>query len=115
MAVLGGTSLMATLGNRGRIDVFITVHGTPTHSSRPHDGANAITGAMEVIRRLTSEITLDRTHPNLGAQTLTVNRIKSPPESTHTIQASCDLTIDRRLLPGEDPDEAFGRIAAVAR
>jgi acetylornithine deacetylase/succinyl-diaminopimelate desuccinylase-like protein len=115
LALLGGTSLMATLGNRGRIDVFITVHGAPTHSSRPEDGANAITGAMEVIRRLGSEITLDRRHPALGRQTLTVNRIRSYPESTHTIQASCDLTVDRRLLPGEDPDQAFAEIAAVAR
>ena len=115
MALLGGTSLMATLGNRGRIDVFITVHGAPTHSSRPQDGCNAITGAMEVIRRLTNEITLDRVHPDLGPQTLTVNRIKSYPESTHTIQASCELTIDRRLLPGEDPDEAYARIETVAK
>jgi acetylornithine deacetylase/succinyl-diaminopimelate desuccinylase-like protein len=115
MAVLGGTSLMATLGNRGRIDVFITVHGVPTHSSRPRDGANAITGAVEAIRRLATEIRLDRTHPDLGPQTLTVNRIRSFPDSTHTIQASCELTIDRRLLPGDDPDEAYARIAAVAK
>jgi acetylornithine deacetylase len=114
LAYLGGTSLMMTLGNRGRIDVFMTVHGTPTHSSRPEDGANAITGAMEVIRRL-GEIRLDRVPPALGRQTLTVNRIRSYPESTHTIQASCELTIDRRLLPGEDPDAAFAEIAAVAR
>ena len=114
LAYLGGTSLMMTLGNRGRIDVFITVHGAPTHSSRPEDGANAITGATEVIRRL-ADIRLDQVHPALGRQTLTVNRIRSYPESTHTIQASCDLTIDRRLLPGEDPDAAFGEIAAVAR
>jgi len=115
MALLGGTSLMATLGNRGRIDVFITVHGVPTHSSRPQDGANAITGAMEVIRRLSAEIVLDRIHPDLGPQTLTINRIKSLPESTHTIQASCDLVIDRRLLPGEDPEAAFPRIETVAK
>jgi acetylornithine deacetylase len=115
MALLGGTSLMATLGNRGRIDVFVTVRGAPTHSSRPQDGCNAITGAMEVIHRLTGEIVLDRTHPDLGPQTLTINRIRSYPESTHTIQASCELTIDRRLLPGEDPNDAFARIEAVAK
>jgi acetylornithine deacetylase len=114
LAYLGGTSLMMTLGNRGRIDIFITVHGAPTHSSRPEDGANAITGAMEVIRRL-GDIKLDQVHPALGRQSLTVNRIRSFPESTHTIQASCDLTIDRRLLPGEDPDAAFAEIAAAAR
>jgi acetylornithine deacetylase/succinyl-diaminopimelate desuccinylase-like protein len=115
LAYLGGTSLMMTLGNRGRIDVFVTVHGAPTHSSRPEDGANAITGALEVIRRLGSDIVLDRRHAALGRQTLTINRIRSYPESTHTIQASCDITIDRRLVPGEDPEAAFAEIAAVAR
>ena len=54
-------------------------------------------------------------HSALGRQTLTVNRIRSYPESTHTIQASCELTIDRRLLPGEDPDVAFAEIAAAAK
>jgi acetylornithine deacetylase/succinyl-diaminopimelate desuccinylase-like protein len=115
MAVLGGTSLMATLGNRGRIDVFITVHGAPTHSSRPEDGANAITGAIEVIRRLAAQVKRDRVHPDLGPQTLTVNRIRSFPDSTHTIQASCEIGLDCRLLPGDDPDATFAEIAAVAR
>src|SRR6185295_15424019 len=41
MAVLGGTGLKITLGNRGRIDVFVTVKGAPCHSSRPWDGSNA--------------------------------------------------------------------------
>jgi acetylornithine deacetylase/succinyl-diaminopimelate desuccinylase-like protein len=113
MAVLYGNSLKITLGNRGRIDVFVTVTGTPCHSSRPWDGANAITGAMEAIRRLTSEIKVDRIHPQLGRQTLTVNRIRSFPESTHTVQERCELTLDRRLLPGDDPNEAFADIERV--
>jgi len=110
MAVLYGNSLKITLGNRGRVDIFVTISGAPCHSSRPWDGANAITGAMEAIRRLTSEIKVDRVHPQLGRQTLTVNRIRSFPESTHTVQERCELTLDRRLLPGDDPDEAFADI-----
>ena len=115
MAVLGGTSLQAAFGNRGRLDVQIKVHGSPCHSSRPHDGCNAITGALEVIGRLNREIRLTRADANLGPQTLTVNRIGSFPASTHTIQALCELTLDRRLLPGEDPEAAFAEIARVAR
>jgi acetylornithine deacetylase len=114
MAFLGGTSLKLSLGNRGRIDVFITVRGQPSHSSGPHNGCNAITGAVEVIRRLTA-IGLPRTHPHLGAQSLTINRIRSFPESTHTIQGSCDITVDRRLLPGEDPNDAFAEIERIAK
>ncbi len=115
MAVLGGTNLKITLGNRGRIDVFVTVKGAPCHSSRPWDGANAITGANEAIRRLLAEVKLDKTHPQLGRQTLTVNHIRSFPESTHTVQERCEFTLDRRRLPGEDPQVAFAEIARIAK
>ncbi len=115
MAVLGGTGLMVTLGNRGRIDVFVTVKGAPCHSSRPGDGINAITGATEAIRLLLSRVKLDKSHPQLGKQSLTVNHIRSFPDSTHTVQERCELTLDRRLLPGEDPDEAFAEIERVAK
>src|ERR1019366_10246902 len=72
MAVLGGTGLKITLGNRGRIDVFVTVRGSPCHSARPWDCANAIAGASEAIRLLFKKVSLDRSHPQLGKQSLTV-------------------------------------------
>jgi acetylornithine deacetylase/succinyl-diaminopimelate desuccinylase-like protein len=115
MAVLGGTGLKLTLGNRGRIDVFVTVKGSPCHSSRPWDGANAITGASEAIRLLLDKVKADKTHPQLGRQSLTVNHIRSFPDSTHTVQERCEFTLDRRLLPGDDPNEAFAEIERIAR
>jgi acetylornithine deacetylase/succinyl-diaminopimelate desuccinylase-like protein len=115
MAVLGGTGLMITLGNRGRIDVFVTVRGSPCHSSRPWDGANAITGATEAIRLLFDKVNLTRSHPQLGKQSLTVNHIRSFPDSTHTVQERCEFTLDRRLLPGEDPNQAFAEIERIAK
>lgn len=114
MCVLGGAGNRISLGNRGRIDVFITVKGVPSHSSRPHDGCNAITGAFEVHRRLLENIRLTGTHPDLGKQTLTINRIRSFPESTHTIQDRCELVVDRRLLAEDDPNVAFEQIEKVA-
>jgi len=115
MAVLGGTNLKITLGNRGRIDVFVTVKGSPCHSSRPWDGVNAITGATEAIRLLLAKVKFDKIHPQLGKQTLTVNHIRSFPDSTHTVQERCEFTLDRRLLPGEDPNAAFAEIERIAR
>jgi acetylornithine deacetylase/succinyl-diaminopimelate desuccinylase-like protein len=115
MAVLGGTGLKITLGNRGRIDVFVTVKGAPCHSSRPWDGANAITGATECIGRLLAKVKVDRSHPQLGKQSLTVNHIRSFPDSTHTVQERCEFTLDRRLLPGDDPNVAFAEIEQVAK
>jgi acetylornithine deacetylase/succinyl-diaminopimelate desuccinylase-like protein len=115
MAVLGGTGLRLTLGNRGRIDVAVAVKGAPCHSSRPWDGINAITGAIEAIRALLAEVQLDKSHPQLGKASLTVNHIRSFPESTHTVQERCEFTLDRRLLPGEDPQSAFAEIERIAK
>jgi acetylornithine deacetylase len=115
MAVLGGTGLKITLGNRGRIDVFVTVKGSPCHSSRPWDGINAISGATEAIRLLLSKVKLGKSHPQLGKTSLTVNHIHSFPESTHTVQERCEFTLDRRLLPGEDPNAAFAEIEGIAK
>src|SRR5262244_2803788 len=115
MAVIGGTGLKITLGNRGRIDVFATVKGSPCHSSRPWDGCNAITGAMEAIQRLLSKTKLDKSHPQLGKQTLTVNHFRSFPDSTHTVQERVEFRLDRRLLPGEDPNGAFDELVRIAK
>jgi len=115
MAVLGGAGLKITLGNRGRIDVFVTVKGAPCHSSRPWDGINAITGATEAIQRLLSKTKLDKSHPQLGKQSLTVNHIRSFPDSTHTVQERCEFRLDRRLLPGEDPNEAFEELVRIGK
>ena len=113
-AFVYGNSLKLQLGNRGRVDVKVTIKGVPSHSSRPNDGANAITGAMEVLRRLAAEIPNDRKHPQLGTAWLTCNRIESFPKSTHTVQERCEIGLDRRLLPGDDPDRAVEEIARVA-
>jgi acetylornithine deacetylase/succinyl-diaminopimelate desuccinylase-like protein len=57
---------------------------------------------------------LPRKDPDLGAQTLTVTHLRSFPDSTHTIQDACEMTIDRRLLPGDDPDVVFTEIEQAA-
>ena len=93
----------------------ITVHGSPGHSSRPASACNAISGAIEVIRRLDEGLRFTASHPALGRPTLAVNHIRSAPASTHTIQDCCEIGIDRRLLPGEDPDAAVAEISAIAK
>ena len=113
MAVLGGTSLKLTLGNRGRIDTFITVKGVPGHSSAPHRACNAITGALEIIKRLETQLELTGEHQALGKPTFAVNHIRSFPDATHTIQGECEITLDRRLLPGDDPHEKWDDIRKI--
>ena len=96
------------LGNKGRVDVLVTVKGKQAHSSRPWDGINAIEGAMQVLQRLKPLMPFpeERSHPDLGDVSLTTNAIESFPKATHTIQSECHIMFDRRLLPGDDPAKA---------
>ena len=114
-ALICGSSNKVRLGNRGRVDIFLTVNGAPSHSGSPFRGCNAITGARMVMDRIHAEARLPETHPDLGDCTLTFVHVRSFPDATHTVQERCEITLDRRLLPGEDPDAVFAEIAAIAR
>jgi len=104
------TGLQITLGNRGRVDVDVHVRGKPTHSSTPDEGLSAIDGANEVINRLSSLVWTDR-HPLLGGRQAIVYKMRFEPMAPHTLPGEAFLTIDRRMLPGDDPDRAAVEIA----
>ena len=97
------------LGNKGRVDILVTVKGKQAHSSRPWEGINAIDGAMKVLDKLKSLMPYpeSKSHAELGKVSLTPNAIESFPKATHTIQSECRIMFDRRLLPGDDPANAI--------
>ena len=100
------------LGNKGRVDILVSVRGKQAHSSRPWDGVNAIDGAVKVLERIKPLMPYpsERTHPELGKVSLTPTAIESFPKATHTIQSECRIVFDRRLLPGDDPEEALQQL-----
>jgi acetylornithine deacetylase/succinyl-diaminopimelate desuccinylase-like protein len=103
------------LGNKGRVDIQVVVRGKQTHSSRPWDGINAVEGAAQVLERVKPLMPYPsvRTHPELGKVSLTPTSIESFPKATHTIQSECRIVFDRRLLPGDDPDEAVEQMRSA--
>jgi acetylornithine deacetylase len=109
-----GTNNRIALGNKGRIDIDVIVHGKATHSSTPWAGIDAIDGARRVLEQLRAMRLPDREHPSLGRATLTPTRIESGPRATHTVQNEVRLTFDRRLLPGEEPEPALAQIEHAA-
>jgi len=106
-----GTDNRVSLANKGRIDIDIVVRGKASHSSAPWLGVNAIDGARMVLDRLSALPLGAAKHPVLGDATLTSTHISSRPNATHTVQNEVHLTFDRRLLPGQDPDEPFKAVA----
>jgi acetylornithine deacetylase len=110
--IAAGTSGRVSLGNKGRVDVLITVHGRSAHSSTPWCGLDAVAGAGEVIRRLGRLELGGHEHVGLGHATLVPTSIRSLPEATHTIQREVRMVWDRRLLPGDTAAGALAQIRA---
>ena len=104
-----GTDNAICVANKGRVDATIRVAGLAGHSSMPWRTKNAIEGARRVLACLDG-IALAGDHPHLGRPTLTPTAVHSSPNATHTVPDLVEVTVDRRLLPGDDPEEALGDI-----
>jgi acetylornithine deacetylase len=109
-AIIGlGTGNRICLGNKGRVDVEMIVRGKSSHSSMPENGINAVDGFRRAMERL-DRLPLRAGHHGLGNATLTVTQVRSGPDISHTIPDVCRAVLDRRMLPGEEPDAAFREI-----
>lgn len=98
-----GTGGKISLGNRGRLDLLMTITGVACHSSTPWRGVDVTRGVRIALEKAEAiNATLGR-DPHLGPATLTCTAIRTGPEATHTLQGEARLTFDRRLLPGEEP------------
>lgn len=110
-----GTDNRIAIGNKGRIDFDVLVHGKASHSSAPWHGVNAITGAQKLLALLEDFDLGVAKHPHFGPATLTPTAIDSAPKATHTVPDRVQITFDRRLLPGEAPAKAFEAIRNAIR
>jgi succinyl-diaminopimelate desuccinylase len=106
-----GTQNRISLGNRGRVDVVVEIHGRATHSSSPETGENPIELVGEVQARLARLELAGAEHPSLGSRSLVPYKLTCGPIAPHTIPASCTLVLDRRTLPGDDEAAVVGEVA----
>jgi len=107
--ILIGTGMNISVGNRGRVDVYVHVNGTATHSSEPERGLSAIEGARLVLDRV-ARMTLPGEHPLLGGRHIVPYQVLYAPLAPHTLPGYAKITFDRRLLPGDDIDEAVDQV-----
>lgn len=108
--VVIGTSGRVSLANKGRLDVVVRVRGRAAHSSTPWAGVDAVEGLRQVLDQLAGLAFDAGDHPTLGRATLTPTFIETEPRATHTVQAAATLTLDRRLLPGQDAEGALAEL-----
>jgi len=90
--------------------------GVAAHSAKPHLGVNAINKMAAVIAALGGENRklAARVHPLLGPGTLNIGLIHGG-EQINFVPDRCEIAIDRRLIPGEDPLAVWEGYATMAR
>lgn len=107
------TNLQVSRGQRGRIEMRVTVQGKACHASAPHLGENAIYGAARIIfglELLADQLTDDRL---LGRGSLAVTQIESTAGSRNAVPDRCAFYIDRRLTLGETEAKALAEVQSV--
>jgi acetylornithine deacetylase/succinyl-diaminopimelate desuccinylase family protein len=106
-AVVGEPTSNATFSaHKGSLRPVVRVHGVAAHSGTPHLGENAICRAGELLGLIAEhheEVVRHRSHPLVGAASLTVTRINGG-HADNVLPAVCDLLLDRRMVPGENED-----------
>ncbi len=100
--------------HKGCLRPLIRAKGKAAHSGRPELGVNAILAASHLIsifderdRKLRTQ-----THPLVGHASLSVTRIAGG-IGDNVIPESCEMVLDRRLLPGETLDAAMDELHAM--
>jgi acetylornithine deacetylase/succinyl-diaminopimelate desuccinylase family protein len=110
------TGMNVCVAERGLMVATITTRGRPAHGSQPQNGLSAIEKAAKVALALHAADLGDRPHALLGTPTCNVGVINGG-SGHNTVAESCDVVIDRRLLPGMTRDTAEAgireRIAAI--
>jgi succinyl-diaminopimelate desuccinylase len=113
--VVEPTDLQTVVACRGDAYLELTVTGVPAHSGRPADGRNAIEAAARLIElvRQDHDRHVRRPDPLLGSATWNVGRIDGG-RATSMVAPECRLWIDRRLMPGENPEAILSALLAAA-
>ncbi len=104
-AVVGEpTGLQLVIAHKGACRLNISTYGTAVHSSRPHEGDNAIYAMAEIVRGLRdyADALYQRPqHPLVGGPTCCVGMI-SGGQAPNIVPDRCEVSVDRRVIPGED-------------
>jgi succinyl-diaminopimelate desuccinylase len=114
-AIIGEpTSLRLLSAHKGSVRPIIELTGKSAHAAAPAKGINAINATGPLLAMLEShgvELS-EREHPLTGSPTLTPVLIAGG-EAPNAVPASCRITVDRRLVPGETAESALAEIEAL--
>jgi len=109
------TQNRAAIAHKGVLRAALHVEGRTAHATDPWRGRNAINGMAHLIlelERYQHEELESRHHPLLGAPSINVGVIEGG-VSANVVADACTIRVDRRTLPGEDPQAVIAEVQAL--
>ncbi len=109
------TSNSVAPAHKGSMRPIVRVKGQMAHSANPDLGVNAIFQASRLLKRIEAEhenTVRHRHHPLAGQASLTVTRIHGG-IADNIVPDSCEIMLDRRMVPGETDESATAEIEAL--
>jgi acetylornithine deacetylase len=103
-AVVAGepSGLRMVVAHNGVVRGVIRTRGVAAHSSNPALGRSAISAMVPIVRELEERVFpgITAAHPFTGHAVGSVNVIRGG-EQVNIIPATCEIHVDRRVVPGE--------------
>ena len=109
------TSNSTVTAHKGSMRPRVAVLGAMAHSGMPDTGENAILRAgrlLGLIEDFHRDQLCKRSHPLVGNASLTVTRL-SGGIADNVVPDRCELLLDRRMVPGEDEEQAKREIETL--
>ncbi len=118
LAIVGEpTRCRVVTAHKGDLWLRLTTHGKAAHGARPELGRNAIHAMARVVDVLETDYAAQlrcRRHPLLGHGTVNVGAIRGGVQA-NIVPDRCEISIDRRTLPGETEAGIRREIQALLR
>jgi putative selenium metabolism hydrolase len=107
------TNLHLARGQRGRMEIDVTVRGRASHASAPDRGVNAIYEAARLVVSIELLAPLLASDSFLGPGTIAVTEVHSTASSRNAVPDLCTLCVDRRLTVGETEARALAELRRI--
>lgn len=117
-AVVGEpTELGIVVEHKGCARFVVHTHGKAAHSSVPQEGDNAVYQMMRVVRYIeeNEQLRLAAKQSALcGSPSIVVGTIRGGVQ-INIVPERCSIEVDRRIIPGETPEEALAQFESGLR